>query len=184
MKWETTGDDIVNPVFTDVTINKDVPDVTSDDGNVTFIGNYDPVVLPVGDASNLYLGAGNKLYWPSKARTINACRGYFHVNLDGVSHVREFNLNFDDETATGVESVQGSRFKVQDTDDDAWYTLDGVRLSEKPSKKGIYIHGGKKVVVKCIKELKELEELRRYASQALLHQLSYVFNFERSDNFF
>ena len=149
VKWETTGDDIVNPVFTGVTINKDVPDVTSDDGNVTFIGNYDPVVLPVGDASNLYLGAGNKLYWPSKARTINACRGYFHVNLDGVGHVREFNLNFDGgETVTGVESVQGSRFKVQDTDDDAWYTLDGVRLSEKPRKKGIYIHGGKKVVVK------------------------------------
>lgn len=31
---------------------------------------------------------------------------------------------------------------------EAWYTLDGVRLSGKPSTKGIYINNGKKVVIK------------------------------------
>ena len=33
-------------------------------------------------------------------------------------------------------------------DNEAWYTLDGVRLSGKPSSKGIYINNGKKVVIK------------------------------------
>jgi hypothetical protein len=33
-------------------------------------------------------------------------------------------------------------------DSEAWYTLDGVRLSSKPTKKGIYINNGKKVVIK------------------------------------
>ena len=33
-------------------------------------------------------------------------------------------------------------------DSEAWYTLDGVRLSAKPTKKGIYINNGKKVVIK------------------------------------
>ena len=33
-------------------------------------------------------------------------------------------------------------------DSEAWYTLDGVRLSSKPSTKGIYINNGKKVVIK------------------------------------
>ena len=33
-------------------------------------------------------------------------------------------------------------------DSKAWYTLDGVRLSGKPSTKGIYINNGKKVVIK------------------------------------
>ena len=33
-------------------------------------------------------------------------------------------------------------------DNEAWYTLDGVRLSGKPSTKGIYINNGKKVVIK------------------------------------
>ena len=33
-------------------------------------------------------------------------------------------------------------------DSEAWYTLDGIRLSSKPSTKGIYINNGKKVVIK------------------------------------
>ena len=33
-------------------------------------------------------------------------------------------------------------------DSEAWYTLDGVRLSGKPCTKGIYINNGKKVVIK------------------------------------
>ena len=33
-------------------------------------------------------------------------------------------------------------------DSEAWYTLDGVRLSSKPSTKGIYINNGKKVAIK------------------------------------
>ena len=33
-------------------------------------------------------------------------------------------------------------------DSEAWYTLDGVRLSGQPSTKGIYINNGKKVVIK------------------------------------
>ena len=33
-------------------------------------------------------------------------------------------------------------------DSEAWYTLDGVKLSGKPSTKGIYINNGKKIVIK------------------------------------
>ena len=33
-------------------------------------------------------------------------------------------------------------------DSEAWYTLDGVKLSGKPSTKGIYINNGKKVAIK------------------------------------
>ena len=33
-------------------------------------------------------------------------------------------------------------------DSEAWYTLDGVRLSGKPSRKGIYINNGRKIVIK------------------------------------
>ena len=48
-----------------------------------------------------------------------------------------------EEEATGVTTVTADK-----TDADAWYTLDGVKLSAKPNKAGIYIHGGKKVAVK------------------------------------
>jgi hypothetical protein len=35
-------------------------------------------------------------------------------------------------------------------DDEAgeWYSLDGRKLSGKPTKKGLYINGGKKIVIK------------------------------------
>ena len=33
-------------------------------------------------------------------------------------------------------------------DSESWYTLDGVRLSSKPSTKGIYINNGRKIVIK------------------------------------
>jgi hypothetical protein len=144
--------DIINPVFNGVTITATEPTTIrptdgDSDGKVSFIGNYNPVELPAGDASNLYLGAGNLLYWPNKARTLNAFRGYFNVNLGGDSQVRAFRLNFGEEVITGIIDVPGSGLNAQDGADE-WYTLDGRKLNDKPSQKGIYIHGGKKVVVK------------------------------------
>lgn len=37
---------------------------------------------------------------------------------------------------------------VPATADDGWYTLSGIRMNAKPAQKGIYIHQGKKIVVK------------------------------------
>ena len=47
---------------------------------------------------------------------------------------------------TGVElqdKVQSLKFKVQS---EGWYTIDGRKMNGKPTKKGIYIYNGKKVV--------------------------------------
>ena len=61
--------------------------------------------------------------------------------------VRAFNLNFGgDGVETGIISVHDSGFMVNGSD--AWYTLDGRRLDGQPTAKGLYIHGGKKVIVK------------------------------------
>ncbi len=45
--------------------------------------------------------------------------------------------------STSIKSIQSKRLS-----DDNWYTLDGRRLSATPNQKGIYIHQGKKVIVK------------------------------------
>ena len=150
----TKASGIINPVFNGVTINATASTTTTptdgdSDGKVSFIGNYNPVELPAGDASNLYLGAGNQLYWPNKNRTMGAFRGYFNVNLGGDSQVRAFRLNFDGETATGVSLIDNGQWTMDNyAGADEWYNLDGRKLNDKPSQKGIYIHGGKKVVVK------------------------------------
>jgi hypothetical protein len=38
--------------------------------------------------------------------------------------------------------------KTGDVTFDGWYTIDGVRLSGKPSKSGLYINNGRKVIIK------------------------------------
>lgn len=43
--------------------------------------------------------------------------------------------------ATGIS-------EVQQVTSDAWFTIDGQKLSDKPTKKGVYIHNGKSVVNK------------------------------------
>ena len=52
----------------------------------------------------------------------------------------------DDEEPTGITEFETSTMKEPDTD--VWYTLDGRRLSVKPTKAGIYIHQGQKEYIK------------------------------------
>ena len=47
-----------------------------------------------------------------------------------------------------TERLLSDDIELADSDDDAWYTLNGTRLDGKPATKGIYIRNGKKVVVK------------------------------------
>ena len=145
IKW-TSGSNIENPVFTGVTINNTDRSVTSSDGNVTFKGTYSPITWSEENKSILFVGTGNTLYWPQPKEGqnpyLNAFRAYFDL---GTSQAREFVLNFDGENeVNGVKEVKG----VNGVKDDSWYTLNGVKLSGKPTKAGLYIHNGKKVIIK------------------------------------
>lgn len=151
VRWGTPenhpGGTIENPTFSDVTIDGSDPEpITSKDGNVCFKGNYALVTLTGGDKSTFYLGSRSQLYYPSKDRTINAFRGYFQ--LTGSQSVRSFVLNFggNDDTTGIVEVDSGQR--TVDSWSDAWFDLQGRKLSGKPTQKGVYIHNGKKRAVR------------------------------------
>ena len=159
IKW-SNGENLVNPVFTDVTIASFVQEGTAADflnrhpvetNYAKFIGTYSPTGIYTSPAVNLYLGANNTLYYPSAAKNINAFRAYFQL-LNGLTagdpesglHVRAFSLNFDDDP-TGIITTD----YMDDMDKDgAWYSLDGRKYSAKPTAKGLYINKGKKVVIK------------------------------------
>ena len=69
---------------------------------------------------------------------------------DGAAQARQltaFRINFGDDEATGIISIENGKLKIEN-DADAWYTLDGRRLSAKPSRAGVYINKGNKVVIK------------------------------------
>lgn len=120
----------------------------------TFTGTYAPVSIgDTGDNTKLYLGSGNKLYYPHAAMHINAFRSYFQL-ADGLTagdpttgaRVLAFKLNFGDNDGdtAGIVSMSDVRSKMSDV----WFDLSGRRLSSKPTQRGVYINGGIKVVIK------------------------------------
>ena len=144
---------LVNPMFKEVTISDAAANVSTD--YVDFVGTYSPVSIYTNEKTNLYLGADNKLYYPTATDfTVNACRGYFQLknglsagdSADPNAGVRAFVLNFGDGETTGIISVHDSEFMVNGSD--AWYTIDGRKLSGKPTQCGVYVSNGRKVVIK------------------------------------
>ena len=133
--------DIVSPTFKGVTITAPTPlPVTFTDGS--FKGTYQSITFTDKNPSILFLGAGNTLYYPESGAKIGAQRAYFDL---GTAQARQFVLNFDGEgTQNGIGHTEITEITERAG---AWYTLDGVRLDGKPTKKGLYIYGGKKVVV-------------------------------------
>jgi hypothetical protein len=131
VKW-TESDDWENPCFTGITIDNSTAaqarqTVTSADGILQFIGTYAPVPLAKNDQSNLFLGAGDKLFWPSVANyQLGAFRAHFHVDLAGAVNVRSFVLHFG-AAAAGVTGITTTNY-TNYTNSDAWYTLDGRKI--------------------------------------------------------
>ncbi len=99
--WWTEGSNIVNPVFNGVTISSTAAATeTASSSYVDFVGTYSPVNIYTEEKTNLYLGAGNTLYYPLNANfNVNACRAYFTLKSGLVAGepaggVRAFVLNF------------------------------------------------------------------------------------------
>ena len=161
VRWGTpespVGGTIDNPVFSGVTISSTTPTpITSSDGKVMFVGQYSPFKIGNvndGDDGNLneiiMLGANNTLGYSKNPRTLNCFRAHFYVKADGSTQqtARRFVMDFGDDEATGVVPIDNGQW-IMDNEADAWYSLDGRRLSGKPTQKGLYIHNGNKVAIK------------------------------------
>lgn len=113
----------------------------------------------------VYLGNNAAAEWPGLQMTYDASAtlngktgwytvkvpeafgtGYFVVN-DGTSGtlLEGQTVYVEEKTATAIETTTIT--EVEKTADDNWYTLTGMRIS-KPSQPGIYIHNGKKIIIR------------------------------------
>ncbi len=145
IKWEETGEDIMNPMFVGVTINDTKPQVQDFAvGQVKFIGYYDAFDINPDDNSDIwYLKSDNTLTHTAKPRTLKAFRTYFVLSEELSSGVNSFTIDFGDgETATGITEIADSSAP------EGYYNLQGVKFDKAPKQKGVYIVNGKKVVVK------------------------------------
>jgi hypothetical protein len=118
------------------------------------MGTYKKLSYDADDRSILLLGANNTLYYPQSGASLGAQRGFFKLSGitagDKAAGVRSFVLDFGDGETTGIiETRANSQLSTLHSSlKEAWYTLDGLRLSGKPTTKGVYINNGKKIVVK------------------------------------
>ena len=115
------------------------------DGNIIFQGTFSSsATLTAGDKTKLMLGAGDKLYYPSKNINVGACRGYFIIPEAAASAAPQFVMGFDDGGET--TDIQVLNITPESQNDGAIYNLSGQRLTT--LQKGVNIVNGKKVVVK------------------------------------
>ncbi len=99
----------------------------------------------MGDPKSvLFLGAENKLYYPETLPAdMKGFRAYFV--LKDPNAVRSISMDFgEDGGATLVNSVGVNSEQLADE----WYSVDGRKLSGRPTAKGVYINNGKKTIVK------------------------------------
>ena len=148
VKWETGGDHISDLVFDGVTITSKEP--TDAEGTAAnFHGIYSSYSIGSEDNTMLYLGENDRLYFPNINMNINAFRAYFKLNngltaKETANGINNFVLNFNG-GETGIQKI--SSLKSQTSNQNSWYTIDGRKLSAKPTVKGIYINNGKKTVI-------------------------------------
>lgn len=65
------------------------------------------------------------------------------------SAAREISLSFlEDEEESGTTGIKQVNTTAQRMDSNVFYTLEGVRLNSRPTQRGIYIHNGRKIVIK------------------------------------
>ena len=127
---DAKGDDVTNFVFGYKTLNGD--DEDADETKVT-IGFYLPIANSYSAINGGYLPIPNDYLGSSASENANTLALIFSSGSDDESG---------EATAiTTVETTDG------ETSDGAYYTIQGIRVSY-PTTKGVYIHNGKKIIVR------------------------------------
>ena len=97
------------------------------------------------------LGTGMIGFWPYRGTTVAAHRCYIaKEDVDAIyESVGSRGMAFHFDTETDVTSAPSIVVKEKrTTGNDAWYTISGMRLQNKPTQPGLYINNGKKVYIK------------------------------------
>ena len=105
-----------------------------------FIGTLTGATIAASTTTqNNYAFNGKEFVWVKNDINIAANKAWLQVSA--ASAAPQIRLIFS--STTGIESVDREQSTVDD-----WYDLNGRRLPGKPTKKGVYIVNGKKMVVK------------------------------------
>ena len=93
-------------------------------------------------SKDYYVCDGTKFIWVKDAGTVAANRAWLEISSTPMQ-ARTIRIVFGDKV-TEVKEVR----EVREADDNSFYDLNGRKLDKAPTRKGVYILNGKKVVVK------------------------------------
>lgn len=130
---------VENPTFTNVVLrNTPAATATASTDDYKFVGTYSPIDLET-DGSNLFLATDGKLYTPESApgNRLGGLRAYFVVPATSAPA----RVMIPETTS----NISGSR-EVSPSECYELFDLRGQRTNN-PNAKGLYIHGGKKVLI-------------------------------------
>ena len=152
VKWDDTSSNVDDPTFKGVVISGE--ETPAETEYIDFVGKFSAYTLDADDNTVLYLGANSTLYYPAVDITLKPYRCYFQLQNGLVSHddtgtaqqIRSLHINFNDE-AQGIDELR-SDDNTEQFDANTWYTLDGRRLTQRPTQSGIYLHQGRRVMIK------------------------------------
>lgn len=123
-----------NPVFTLASLKGDATAQTVTYNGACMAGTLAPTDI---GTTGLFLTAGGELKRASSSTTLKGLRAYFTVPA-GTTQAR---LMLDD-GATVIDMVEAVAA------DGRWYAPDGRRYSTQPTRQGIYIKDGKKIIIR------------------------------------
>ena len=139
--------DINTVTFEDVYITKPsdvtVSIQTADASPIVFTGVYEKEhYLAIGD--KLYNGSDKDI--PSEVKKannsyLNPFRSYWTAPAAARIFVEDLNED-------GTTAIKEINAQMEEIATDGWYTVNGIKLQGAPTEKGIYIHNGKKIVLK------------------------------------
>ena len=137
-------EDIVNPVYSNVTLSAQAAQ-SIDDGGYSYVAIYSPTDLAT-DHMEQFLKTDGKLYYPTANGTrMRGMRAFFRTPV--AQGARLVGL---DETTTDIVELKNSSIeglKNSGMEELNFFDLQGRRVSG-AAKKGIYIVGGKKIVIR------------------------------------
>ena len=108
-----------------------------------FKGTLEATTIAASDAAtDRYALNGHEFVWVKNPVSIAANKAWLEVPTGAAAGARALTIVFSDET-TGVNAIDNGQLTIEN-----WYDLNGRKLNGIPTQKGIYIHNGRKVVVK------------------------------------
>ncbi len=128
-------------------------EVINDETGYKFCGTYEDYTITASDLSgNIYFWLGNTIkpahITSTSLNTWNIRPFSCYVDQNVANAAPELNFVYED--LNGTTAVRGISVdeSINNSAAEGWYNLNGMKMQSTPTKKGVYILNGKKVVVK------------------------------------